>query len=361
MNWKISSIIGGFLLLILIVNASLRYLREENAKKAGITETNGKEDSRFSPAGPIHEITPTLEEITNGTFRFFRQNGEPLVGFSGKNGGLKIYSKPNGTDPFGNDVTPATREIVVQLTKIIQERTNAEIRRFRENELVRAKEEAERNRIARSNEVFHAQERDLIARSNEVFRLGFEEDRKRVAHSNEVVKAAADLVAYRDHYISSLAKYSLAVLVVDEHDNPNAPVSSDCATLFRRSGLSTSPGLFKPAFIKDGLFNEAFTGQSDALNRLPLTNAASWLFLGHQSVTYSTNSELGNLITANMTFQITAISTATMQASYTKSFQAYGPGATLAEARGLAQDRCFEQLTNGPMKAISGMILESIK
>jgi hypothetical protein len=360
MNWKIPSIIVGFLLLILIVNASLRHFREENARKAAITETAAGEPS-INVVGAIRELTPSLSEVTNGNFRFFKQNGDPLVGFAGKNKSLRIYSKPNGTDALGNEVYPATPEVVVQLTKLIQERTNAEIRAIQANERIQAQEKLERDRIAHSNEVMRAEEQDRIARSNEVIRVRDEEISQRIAHSNEIAKAAADLIKYRDRYISTSVKFSLGVLVVDEHDNPNAPLSSDCALLFRKSGLSTSPGLFKPAFIKDGLFKDAFVGQSDVLNRLPFTNVASSLFFGRQSVTYSTNSELGNLITADMTLEVTAISAATLQAFYSKAFQSRGPGVTESEARGLAEERCFEQLTNGPMKMISEIVLEKIK
>lgn len=286
------------------------------------------------------EIYQSLAQITNGDVQFFNPKGTPLLGyFQTPDDRIKLFSKPSGVSPLGEAIKPITLEIVAKLTSDLQKKADTE------SFAIRAKLDESRR----------------IAHSNEIVRAVYEAERNRIALSNETARAAAELATYRDHYISDLSQYSIAVLIVDENSKQNSSLSYAFADLLKREGLTTSGCLFKPAFVEDGLFTKTLTGQSDALKRLPLTNTTRSLFLGQQSVRYSTNSELQNLVTASMSLEVKAISSTTLQSFFSKTIEANGAGLTSNQAREMAQERCLAQLTNGPLKTIGKMAAEKSK
>lgn len=320
-TWKTPSIIVGLLLVVLIVNSLSR--RSGNQGRESVAEgkpkaiTNAGTPS-FDLAGPIHEIFPTLTEITNDRVRFFAPSGDPLLGYveSGK-GHIRIFSKASGVDPLGNKVNPMTQVIIQKLISNFQEATNL------------------------ANSLFQAQ-------TNESSKL---------SASNEIAQAEALAQSYQKHYISQSSRFTTAVLIVDELNRQNMQLSFAASELLSGSGLPSTPGFFTPAFIEDGLFAKTFSGQSDALIGLPFTNITRSVVLGQQRVSYSTNSQLENLITANMTIDVSAISSSSLRSIFSTSVNASGAGLTLQGARQMAQERCYSQLTNTAFASLTKTIL----
>lgn len=333
-TWKTTLFIVTLLVLLILV-AEFRRLGAEKVEllpqQKSIVPSVTALPVRLDMSGLMHEIHPTLADITNGSIRFLNQKGEAILGYCEvAPGHIKVFSKPSGTGPLGEKVEKVTEDLVVRLTRILQEQATLEA------QTAQAKVE----------------EQKRSAHSNEIVRLAAAEENKRQAQKAEAARKAEAEVAYRDHYIGDLSDCSIAVLIVDEAQKQNMALSYSVAAFLSRGGTKTTLGLFKPAFILDGHFDEAFAGQSDALNRIPFPKAARTLLFGRQSVRFSTNSDTPLFILATVSLDINVISATTRQPFFAQSLVAKGPGYSTDEARRIAESRLLEQLTNGILETI---------
>jgi hypothetical protein len=76
----------------------------------------------------------------------------------------------------------------------------------------------------------------------------------------------------------------------------------------------------------DSLFNNVFNGSSDLFNKLELAKSLDAVLLARQNVQYETNNDLDNVITANMTLEISALPVAGQIQSQSWTFTANGTG-----------------------------------
>jgi hypothetical protein len=78
--------------------------------------------------------------------------------------------------------------------------------------------------------------------------------------------------------------------------------------------------------------------------KLELTNSLDALLLAHQSVEYSSNPSLENVLTANMKLKILAASIIGNAKSQTWTFTAVGTGFKQTDARAMAEERLIKQI-----------------
>jgi hypothetical protein len=128
--------------------------------------------------------------------------------------------------------------------------------------------------------------------------------------------------------------------------------------MLSKSGLKTTPSLFKPTFVTDGLFEKAFAGDYDAMRKMSLTNFAPGILLARQTVDYTTNPNLQDTVSAAMGLEISAVSTHEMRAVSSISLRSVGAGFSREEAKSAAEERLLQQLAGGALSKINQALSE---
>lgn len=317
--------------------------------KRGFGNRNPKQSAAEKAKLPeIPSIYPTLSDITNSKIAFFDASGKPLVGYVEKTNRILLFSAANGASSVGDVILPITREKVAAYVNMLEVQAEAE-RKADEAKLAKEREEKLWAAIQKANE---DKERRRLEESNKVVVAKMEEERNRIQESNDAVRAQAELAAHRERYITLNSSFERAVLIVDESNKQNTALSSTIADRLSTGGVKTTISLFKPAFVTDGLFKQVFEGQTDIVNRLPIKNGARTLLLGRQTVTYTSNPQLNDTVTATMNLDLNAITTDGLQSVTAQSIQGIGVGFTKDEARISAEERITSHLTNGILQKL---------
>ena len=218
----------------------------------------------------------------------------------------------------------------------------------------------ESNRLAQAEAATKAELlKKQIAESNHLAAV----QNENIAAAQAAAQAAADeQKAYRIRYLGDHnARYSIAVMVADENGKPNESLAQSICTLLDTNDLTTTASLFTPDFIADGLFSQMLSGSKEAFDKLELTNTIQAVMLAHQSVEYSTNSAIADVITATMTFDASAFSTSGFQMIFANSIKVAGAGLTRLEARTMAEERVLKQLEDGRLDKVQKELLAGTK
>lgn len=160
--------------------------------------------------------------------------------------------------------------------------------------------------------------------------------------------AAAQRAAFLARYLNSgfsrrPGVKMIAVAVVTENGQLNSVLNSFIADRFKANSASVLNSVFRPAFVADGLFTNALANSLDVIDKLELSRFLDVLLLGCQSVQYSSDPSLENVITANMRFELIAISIANGQ-NRSWAYNANGAGFKQGEARAMAEERLLRQI-----------------
>lgn len=141
-------------------------------------------------------------------------------------------------------------------------------------------------------------------------------------------------------------KKSVAVLVVSESGKLNRTIASVLMDRVRNDRVVLLPSFFKPEFVADGLFGKALSGSTTLFGQLELEKVLDILLLARQSVQYTTNQSLENVITANMSLEISAIPIITSLPGDAWTLTANGAGFTPGQARQMAEERLLSQIAS---------------
>ncbi len=114
---------------------------------------------------------------------------------------------------------------------------------------------------------------------------------------------------------------------------------------FKNEPVEIVSSLFKPAFVADGLFQEAFNGSGDPFDKLDLKNSLVGAVLARQEVDYTQNAALENVISVTMQLKVAVVPVSGQGIGKTWTFTASGPGFTKEVARQAAEDRLIKQIT----------------
>jgi hypothetical protein len=314
-------------LILLVLGSSLR--------RSGKPSDPAQRAAILHPQSPeIVEIKPTREDIEKSRIVLFDPSGKPLVGYVQKGTNeIALFSVPSGPSPKGDVISPITRDKIEAYFQML-ERQAADEKKGKEIELAKARE------------------RELIEKI-EAERA--EEERKRMAASNATVAAKAELAAYRKRYIALNTSFDHNVLIVNEKNSQSLDLSSLVAESLQNGDAQITTSFFRPAFVTDGLFEKAFTGQADELQRLPIKDGVQTISFGRQSVSYTKNPDLG-VITANMALEMNVVRTDGFQSLYGQTIKSIGAGLSEEEARSNAEAKIVAQLTNGVTARISKVL-----
>ena len=164
-----------------------------------------------------------------------------------------------------------------------------------------------------------------------------------------VEQKTAELAAYTAKYVSSASprkpNVKLIAVAVLSSDGQLTPALNGVLTdRFQTDSAKTLCSFFRPAFVADGLFANALTKPTEVFETLGLAKSVNAVLLGRQTVQYSTDPSMENVMTANMRFELTAVSLADGQ-SRSWNFVANGSGFKQNEARAMAEERLIKQMS----------------
>jgi hypothetical protein len=137
---------------------------------------------------------------------------------------------------------------------------------------------------------------------------------------------------------------TIAVAVASENGTLNRAVTAALESWFQRESVRILSPFFKPEFVSDGLFQEAFNGSGEILNKLELAKSLDRVVLAQQNVQYAQNTALENVITATMQLKVAVMPVSGQSDGKTWTFTAYGPGFTKEVARQAAEERLIKQI-----------------
>jgi hypothetical protein len=167
--------------------------------------------------------------------------------------------------------------------------------------------------------------------------------------NEEAARKAAEHSRYLERYLNTgfarkPGMKPIAIVVASEDGKLNAAVTTALAMHFKDQNVELLSSYFKPEFVSDKLFSEVFNGSSDVLHKLELDNSLDALLLARQTVRYSTNPSLENVMTANMRLEVTVLHVSGTVQSKTWTFTANGAGFKQGDARALAEERLIKQI-----------------
>jgi len=203
------------------------------------------------------------------------------------------------------------------------------------------KESAEQAaRVAEAERIQRQQTADSLARAEQQAAAA------RSAAEQAAAQHASDLTRYLGTREVRKAgdKQALAVVAVSENGKLNSNVGQVIAAVLKTESVEVTTSRFTPEFVSDGLFAQAFGDSRAILNRLELTNSVRTLLLARQTVQYSTNASLENIITANMRLEVLAVAVADSGADRTLAITASGIGFKPENARSQAEERLSEKI-----------------
>jgi hypothetical protein len=139
---------------------------------------------------------------------------------------------------------------------------------------------------------------------------------------------------------------TIAVAVATENATWNSDMSGALVSRFKNDPVQLLSSFFKPAFVSDGLFNNAFDNSIALFNKLELSKSLDGLLLARERVRYTTNPSLENVITASMELDVTTLPIGSQAEKRTWTFTAAGAGFTQENARQQAEERLIKQIAN---------------
>jgi len=141
---------------------------------------------------------------------------------------------------------------------------------------------------------------------------------------------------------------SVIIAVATEDRKANREVNDAIAALLKDAHNQVVLSFFTPAFLADGVYNEAFDGSGEFIEKLGLAQRIDWLLLARQKVVYVDNPSLQNVLTANMELEVLLISSRNKDDKRTWTLKANGAGFKEADARAMAEERLVKELATDP-------------
>lgn len=175
-------------------------------------------------------------------------------------------------------------------------------------------------------------------------------------------KSAQDAAAERAKF---LARYlypdlsrrpgmkTVAIAVATDNGSSNRAVTTALESRFQRESVWILSPFFKPEFVSDGLFKDAFAGSGEVFNKLELANSLDGVVLAQQDVQYAQNAALENVISATVKLKVAVMPVSSPGDGKTWTFTTYGPGFTKEVARQAAEERLIKQITTDTNMSLS--------
>jgi len=170
------------------------------------------------------------------------------------------------------------------------------------------------------------------------------------AHDRKAAEeAAAKHAAFLARYLNSGVTRSpgatmLAVVVATENGAFNHSLCTELANHFHQGNVETVASMFTPEFVSDGLFAKVFNGSTSLFNDLELAQTLDAVVLARQTVQFSKDASMENLVTASMQLDVVLASVTTRGQSQSWTFTVAGAGFNNQAARQAAEERLIKQI-----------------
>jgi Adenylate and Guanylate cyclase catalytic domain len=136
-----------------------------------------------------------------------------------------------------------------------------------------------------------------------------------------------------------------AAILVRQGSGESLPsLESAIASLLAKRGVDAVQSFFKPAFIQEGQAKSLFAGDWTVSEQLQLGRHVDYVLIGFGKVTYSSNQELGGLLTANFELELKCLNVVSQRICDSKTFNTPGAGYTEGTALQNAVERLQQQL-----------------
>lgn len=133
---------------------------------------------------------------------------------------------------------------------------------------------------------------------------------------------------------------SVSVLMIDARRGMDAMLTQQVAAL-----VDGTDGLFKPAFVQDGLFTRVHQGDMDLLQELGITAEVDRILLGTRTVTFSPTELAGQaLVRASVTLNVRVVRPSSGFTSSPATASDVGAGFDEEAAAALATDNALKKL-----------------
>jgi hypothetical protein len=181
---------------------------------------------------------------------------------------------------------------------------------------------------------------------------------KAAAEQKAIQEATARHAADLERYLSVRIERkpgvkTVAVAVASDDGKLNRTVANALARHFGSDGVETLTSVFTQEFASDGLFAETFGGSRSNLTRLDLADSLDTIILGQETITYSQDASLENIISAHVRLEVTSMSVASRSDDHTWTLRANGAGFRRDEAKAMAEERLIKQISTNAEMALN--------
>lgn len=120
-----------------------------------------------------------------------------------------------------------------------------------------------------------------------------------------------------NNYINiTTTKSDIAVLVIDNNNNPINSISSEIASLYRTKGYSVTTSLFTNSFITSGYLNEVRTANSRIIDKLRLASQVNYIIIAKYSNNFEPGGETKWISRANLDVTVTSCASKSQQDAF---------------------------------------------
>lgn len=217
------------------------------------------------------ELTYTLQEIDNGTARFFNSGGKPIVGYVIQDDKIVLLSAPSGRHPItGAKISGVTPAVINRWTSELKA------------------QEAQRIRLIATKQ-------------------------KEQEHLDQIANEAR-IEAAKKEYIATLINQSIVnsptsdigIAILEDGNKRNIAVQEMLRHSFSGKNLRIETGWLLPRFVTEGLFDRLLEGDLAVVNNLQIGKNLDYLIIG--KVTASTKrNDLQEVITTSATLNVEII------------------------------------------------------
>lgn len=178
------------------------------------------------------------------------------------------------------------------------------------------------------------------------------QQQREAAAAQAAQQAAAEHARYLARYTDTSftrqpGRKTIAIVVASENASGDDAVRDALVSHFKNEPVQLVSLFFTPAFVSDGLFNNAFADSNDLFNRLELSKSLDGLLLAREKVQYVTNpSSLDNVLTASMELDVITLTIGSHVPGQTWTFTSSGAGFKKTDARAQAEERIIKQIAN---------------
>ena len=180
------------------------------------------------------------------------------------------------------------------------------------------------------------------------------------AARQEAENVAAEKVRFLEQYLHvginrKPGRKAAAIAVASEDGKPNLAVSAALASHLQTDMVEILSSFLKPEFISAGLLDDGFSDSSALSAKLELAKSVDALLLARQSVQYSIDPSLENVITATMKLEVLIKSPDGNDPGRIWTFRANGAGFKQSDARSLAEERIIRQISTDTKMSFTGI------